>query len=1099
MREWIRMKPAKHFLSEEQHRAVGFFGKDLCVSAGAGSGKTTVLVERYLWMLLHHHCLPQNILAVTFTDKAANEMKKRLVARCEEMKRPDIRRQLESAWIGTIHSFCARILKEYPIECGLDPDFSVLGAGEAEILSKKTLDRLFEEQTMNAAWISILKDCGEEKLRKELTRFYDLYRAGGACPDLLHLDTLKTESQACERQLVDRLGQLSQEKRPSATPAETRFHETVLELLSCLKDDTLSGWRKVSRFSSIADALKANSPAVRQAVTELRALRELWQLYEVQSLSEPWKREFVAMFFKYMERLEEEKKKTFTYDFEDLLFFVHRALSGSSDKEREFRSHLQSLFSYILVDEYQDTSPLQAKIISLLKSADNLFVVGDARQSIYGFRHASPEVFIEASQGSENISLAENYRARPELLDFVNRFSSRLFSSQYQPLKAILKFSSQKDHVVELISVPRQDGKELASQRVIEARTIASRIRHLVDSGFAVEEKNGKTRPATYRDFAILMKSTTSSRLYEKELEAFSVPYYAHKGRGFYEKMEVADLLNALQVLEDPGRDICLASVLRSPLAQLSDDALFWLATKRLRTGEQRFCAGLKNLDKIPELSDKDREKMTYFNLWMEDLRKNKDALRISEILQKITEVTAYEAKLLTSEGGLQARANVQKLHEIARMLEQKGVSGIEDFVLYLKNLSDREITEPEARLLGEAENVVRILTIHAAKGLEFPCVILADMGAKRRSSESPNFYADLGHGLGAQVKNPVDFQFYKDKTYHDIEKVFVGKQLEEQSRLFYVAMTRAKEHLILSGVCSSGSWMEETLQHLGLQTNVLLDRRLEFEGIPVEVVPIYRELAPKKSGMQAVLADDTDVFGPEPLEVQKLKKILEPVAKPYETIQDLSVTQLLISASAVKQAVEETADLDPEEPLSTPRNEFGAVFHKIMEIAASNRPRGLWQENFFSRCMRTFSAAEKSEIRESFDGFWKGEWGKKLGEATHCYTELPFIFKTRHGILKGQIDLVFRDRNGQWVILDYKTNRISKNQAASTAETYRWQLAIYALVFGRLYGQMPKCGVLYFSALHHAHEFHYDEKDFERFASELEIRYHRLVLQESS
>ncbi len=1083
------MKPDKRHLSEEQRRAVTFFGKDLCVSAGAGSGKTRVLVERYLWILEKQNGLPKNMLAVTFTDKAANEMKQRLIARCQEMGRPDFRRQLESAWIGTIHSFCARILKEYPIECGLDPDFSVLGAGEAEILAKKTLDRLFDEEASNQTWLDLLKDCGEEKLRTELLDFYDLFRAHGGSSDLLRIDSFIAEGKAHEQKLIDRLQGYLKEKKNEVTPSEASFYETLLTLLNFLKDGSETGWVRFSRFQTFVKELKANSPRIRQAVEELRDLSEIWCLYKAQTLNEPLKREWVSMFLKFKERLEQEKKKISAYDFEDLLFFVYQALSGSSEKELGFQAHLQTLFSYILVDEYQDTSPLQAKIISLLKRSDNLFVVGDVRQSIYGFRHASPDIFIAASRDSENVSLVENYRSRPELLDFVNKFSSRLFVEPYQALKpaSVLKFENQKKPVVELIRVPKEEGKSLPECRVLEARTIASRIRDLVDSG-----------ERSYRDFAILMKSTTSSQLYEKELQAFSIPYYAHKGRGFYEKMEVADLLNVLEVLENPRDDIALASVLRSPLVQLSEDALFWLAQERTTQKKERFCEALETSAEIENLQEPDREKLDYFKAWIEELRKEKDRLKISEILQRITEKTAYEAKLLTAEAGLQACANVQKFYEIARNLEEKGIIGIEDFVRYLKSLSERELTEPEARILGEAENVVRILTIHAAKGLEFPCVILADMGAKARSNDSPSFCVDLPHGIGSKMKNPVDRQFYQDKTYSEVDEILTLKQREEQSRLFYVAMTRAKELLILSGVPTSTSWMEETMKSWGFEKNDVLPPQIKWETLPITIVPIYRDQSPKKTKARVVLAEGPKIkeifisgavsdLEVESAEVEKLKKNLIPVIKPYETLEDLSVTRLLSSDNPIE--IEKAEDL-PEEELTTPRNEFGTVFHKIMEIAVSHRPRGLWQEKLFSRWMRMLNDSEKLEIRASFEQFWKGEWGEKLRRAKFCYTELPFIFKTRHGILKGQIDLIFQNAGAEWVVVDYKTNRISEEELAVTAESYAWQVAFYALVFKQLYGETPKRGVLYFSTLHRAYEFSYTEKDFAVIAEELENRY---------
>ncbi len=1070
--------PETFKISGEQSAAVKSFGADLAVSAGAGSGKTTVLVERYLEAVTGKGSLPENILAVTFTDKAANVMKERLRRRCDELALYEVRRRLDGAWIGTIHSFCKRFLKENPIECGVDPLFTVLGAGEQEILMEEVLDRLFEEEASSELCVKLLADHGEDAVRYGIRQFYDKHRSYAGDSGLLRVETMEARLAEAEKTLIEACKKSSLGAGASLSGPEEKLREVCRRVLETFRGP-LEGWPARRQVLSAVDSLDRRSSKTKEKVDDLKRLAKTWGALRVQALAEPLKQEWCRLLGVFSKAYETQKRRNGVHDFDDLLVFTYRALAGTSVEQKALRRRIQEQFSAIFVDEYQDVSALQAKIIELVKRDNNLFVVGDTRQSIYGFRHAHPEIFLEALKRSEPLSLAENYRTRPEILDLVNRVFKELFGASHEALIPKRNFVLKKEHCVEWIAVPPEE-RTLDASRVIEARTIASRIRQMVDSGFLVEGRGGP-RPVRWRDFAILVRKTTASRFYEKELEAFSIPYFVNKGRGFFEKIEVADLINFLRVLENPSEDLPMAAVLRSPLVQLSDDALYWLTKKRFSSApETTLAAALSRHTEITEIAEDDHRRIGEFLPLLNRLRQQKDRRKLSELLHTIVDETAYEAKALTRPDGRQASANIWKLIELASEVEDKNIRGISDLILYLKSVSNSSETEAEARIMGEEEDVLRILTVHAAKGLEFPCVVLADLGAQNASPGRPPFLCSISEGVGARVKDPEDLQTCEDASYSAILEEYKKKEAEEMDRLLYVAMTRPKEHLILSG---GGSRM----QFLEL---ALTQGETSFYRVPV----VLRR--PSRPDEASCLADRLPGQAAGPL-LERLEQQIAPVTKKYEALEDLTVSQLVetVSSAAALDPVPEAGDEDGAdeegEDEATPRNEFGTMFHFMMEISARQLPRGQLSRERMDELTASLTPQESMEIANSFKHFWESPTGKGVKRSPQCYPELPFIYKTRHGILKGQIDLVFREAGGGWVILDYKTNRFANDAEKKTAvSVYRWQLGLYALAFWKLYGEIPKKTILWFTASREATEVLWQKKELEALTDELEERY---------
>lgn len=1015
------MNPSVKF-SKDQEAAFCVFDKELCVSAGAGSGKTSVLVERFLRAVTQKNISPGRILAITFTEKATNQMRSRLVEACRERGLHEFRREIEDAYISTIHGFCARLLKENPIESGLDPFFRVLGEGETDILAAETLDVLFEEEASNPAWMAILSQIGEDAARDSIRKLYDLYRATGGDESIFNVSGVEEEKER--------------------------------------------------------------------------------------------KKEFVRVVKRYQDTFDERKKRLSAYDFDDLLFLASRLLSGTTIAQKAVRARYRKHFELVLVDEYQDVSPLQDGLIELLKNERNLFIVGDIQQSIYSFRHAEPDVFrrrIEsaksAGSAAKNLVLKENYRSRAEILGFVNSFFTGIFpASDFFALDPKKAYKLSASPAVELLCLPRdkkEEGVDVNQMRVREARRLAAWIGETVSSGAMIEE-NGRTRPVGYGDFAMLFRAATSSRLYEKELSERGIPFEVMRSKGFYDKPEIADLLGFLKLLENPEDDIALAGVLRSPLVGTSDDTLYWLAKHAKKSSrDEPLARGLDGFDLIGEIPPEEKRRISHFKDLMKKLRKEKDRLRLAGVLGLALEKSDYEAKLLLWPDGPKRVANVRKLLEMADGFEANGVIGVGDFVRTLERLSEREALEPEAKLESGVRSAVTLSTIHAAKGLEFPVVLIADMGSRAQVRTRGPFTALPGLGLGQKIKDYETGRSSEDDTYKLISEKLSGREEAEEWRLLYVAMTRAKEKLVLSGSLSlgakdgdfkkDGTWMNCLCSTIGFhplrQAGRLPAGRqgvIDFHGVKVGILdPSVKEARPTASKGDA-RPDLPEDFA------EALKKRLGTEFMSYEETEDFTVTDLLVRTQgeqAPEAALEEDfreESRDDEEPV-TPANEYGTIFHRLLERLVLKKTAKLSRAGLFSRLAAPLTKAEKEIFWKQAVKFWTGPWGQAIRKAERLYPELPFIFKTSKGLLKGQIDLVFKSAEGDWIILDYKTGALSgAADRKLKTEAYRFQIELYALVFKRLYGEAPKKGSLYFSSTGETSDFIFKSSDFDRLEQKL-------------
>lgn len=1123
-------------LSAEQSAAVRADGADVCVLAGAGSGKTRVLVERYLYCVLERGTPADRVLAITFTDKAANEMKERLVAAFAQRGTPAQQRQLERGTIGTFHSLCLKILREHPIEAGVDPQFRVLGEGEADVLRGRAMDAVFGARADDERWTDLLALQGEDPIRRSLLSIHAAMRASDRPGDYLRPGGSAAEAETQRMRLTALLERIPPTPSKTAGINEKKLIELGPRLKALVADPALPDEVRIAEIEDI-ELPQAKGPYADLVVT-LREQIVVWAESVRDVLGAEDKKLVAEVMRAFVDAYEAAKREIAALDFDDLLIFVERLLSGPTPMAERVARIVRESYDQVLVDEYQDTNALQEKLVESLRRPGCLYAVGDDQQAIYGFRHTDPEIFrrYAARPGVLRRELRDNYRSQEAVLRTIARLLEGLCGpGSFRPQKALAPPMPCASPRI-TVCLTRQHSEEKLDAdalRILEARQAVARIAAWVGD---------PQHPTRYSDIAILSRSTTHYPYYENELIAAGIPYFAVRGRGFYDKPEVKDLIAWLRHLEDPASDVPLAALLRGPAVGLSDDGLLLLATSPHRGPDEGKDAAplwqaLEN-GATALLDPEDALRAESFRRLSVETRARKDALRIHEILERFIDATDLEVKHLLTAGGAQKAANIRKFVEIARSTASGGVGRISDLLRYLEALSDREAEESQARVQSERGDAVLLSSVHAVKGLEFRCVILVDLGAKGTVSRGGPFAASADRGLGLRITDPLDpDRKRQDRTYSRVSEDLRSQENRESERLLYVALTRARDRLVLSGsvkptksgVSEKSPWMYRMTHALGIDPIGQQDS-VDVAGTPVAVLygsepPVSgRVSAPALARRPALAARWSQ--GQEALEAaaaaeglpydaQGADRLLERLtvpSKPYEHTLDVTVTALAAAAadgytpSERLDFVDAEPDKGPEGDEAgstaddgqgrTPADEYGTVYHALMEWWLRMRPRRNPEPEEVAHLLAPLRADEKERLLVEASDFWSGSWGQRVLASKRAYAELPFLYKARRGLLKGQMDLVYLDSRAGWTVLDYKTNQTTTAaDIERLVEAYRTQIGLYALVFAELSGQSPSAGVLYFSRARAARVIGYRPASYEDLKIRLEEVYERMVV----
>ncbi len=712
-------------LTEEQEGAAARRSEDLLLSAAAGSGKTLVLVERFVRAVREDGIAPGKILAITFTERAAGELRERIRARLLELGEREAARDTEAAFLGTFHGFCARLLRAHATAAGLDPEFTILDDPLAGRLRSRA---------MRLALGEFLE--GERPQAVDLIAAYTIDRVGSMI--LSVHGELRSRGQR-------------EPRLPQVGPGEPGDELHAQAAAACAELDRL-----LVAFSAAYERLKRQRGAV---------------------------------------------------DFDDLELLACELLQSDDS----VRASWAARFELLMVDEFQDTNQRQLEILNCLQRG-NLFTVGDELQSIYGFRHADVSLFRERraqlEQAGASLALTQNFRSAPAVLEAVNA----LFGERFDPFTALVPAraggpSEPPGPRVELLVTDRtawgerpDRAQELARGlpraapwRHAEARALAARIAELIrQDGVAPGE------------IVVLLRAGGDLRVYERALIALGVPTLAAVG-AFWEHQQVGDLLAYLRALANPLDELALYGVLASPLVGLSSDSLALLAKAAREHG-----GGLWQTAGSPPLglAAGDAEALAEFSSTLAAERAAAPLCSLSELIERAVHGSSYREHVLRLEGGERRMANIHKLLRLARRFEAAEGRDLRGFLDHVEHLASTQgAREAEAPVDGADAHAVRLMSIHAAKGLEFPVVCVADLG-RAPNTMIPDLLVDGGR-IGLRLARMDGERAMPALEFEELAAERAARDAQEEDRILYVAMTRARERLLLSGALDMHRWPE--------------------------------------------------------------------------------------------------------------------------------------------------------------------------------------------------------------------------------------------------------------------------------------------------
>ncbi len=1001
------------------------------VSAGAGTGKTTVLVERYVKAIAERGLSVDSVLVITYTERAAGELKERIRTRFRDLGRRDLARDVDRAWISTIHGFCSRLLRAHPFEAGLDPRFRVLDEGQARVLQSEAFTAALGEfcRARRPERLQLLATYGSRGLRTMLTGVFERLRSAG-----LPLDLAIRSDGDLESRIADLRGTATEALASDISSEEIRG--TLQEAVRSLEGEVApAGLLDLSALvlpvgETDSDALSAYADAV--AVVERTALDHL--AARDRELLEALLRTFDSAYRK-------AKDRESALDFEDLQLGARDLLRSDASVREQARFRFRS----IMVDEFQDTNRLQCEIVDLI-AGDELFFVGVEFQSIYRFRHADVDVFRERrSQSRGVLALTENYRSRPEVLGVVNHLFGSAFGEGFEPLAASALFDDPlSGPAVEVLVTDKASYKDSGTPwRTAEARHVARRVRELVDE-----------RACAPGEVVLLFAAGTSAEAYEAALRAEGLPTYRATGRGYFRQQQVVDLLAYLRLLQNRYDDEALVTVLASPLVGVSNDAL---ALLRLAVGRRPLFGGLER-DPPVTLSPRDRRLFVAFRQRYERLVAISGSIGLERLCERIVTEHDYDLAVLARWDGKRRYANLRKLARLARSYEELRGNDLEGFIRFIRDQEAAGAREVEAVAEEEGAEAVRLLTIHAAKGLEFKVVVVCDAG-RASGRAAPDEILCLPDGrFGFRVADPVTGKRRDAFGYREVKRAEAESEAEETRRLYYVAMTRAVDRLILAGAFdpkrkdATGTPIGWVIDRIGGSLDTSLPRELEVDGARV-VLRVDRWTPGDHPRQPSMDSTQLELFASPAVgedsyetELQPLQSLPDP---PPPAVRRLSYSALaLFERCSYRFYAQRIVGLSEEPPArgegaeGLAATEVGDAVHVLIEAGGA-------LEGSRETILARYPSATVADLERisSLVGEWNtSETAARVRELTGAVRELPLAFEHDGMLLHGLFDL-FHRTGEHALIVDYKTNRLDGVEPREVVEReYRLQRLVYAL-----------------------------------------------------
>lgn len=1176
-------------LKPEQSSAAHTLDRHLSVTAGPGAGKTTVLVERYLEILRTQNVSVDNVVAITFTNRAANEMRERVRSEIDNLLRHasgDERRKwlrhkraLDGAVVTTIHGFCSRLLHEFPVEANIDPQFVLLDEHQAAMMLEAVVDEALSDAIHhgNEKIVQLAQGVGgRSSLAKVLNDLHREYRGAGLT--LADIKARTVANHAGAREYAAVLFELD------ARIAEVLAVPVRTPIARQKRDKFAAAWPALR-------AILAQPPTEKTMARYTQAIEDFWEVRPSKRGNEavPLMDELIwgpnskaedrvagkvpcvgidlpaadyavallNLLHEIDRRLEDEKQRLSVLDFDDLqlrtleLMNEHPALlTAMSQRYRIF-----------LVDEFQDTNGLQRDLLMKLALARgaNLFIVGDRKQSIYGFRGADVDVFREMTEAIEREGGAQqplhlNFRSQKPLIDALNSLFARIFRARSEvPVHQLaeLGYVAHESSVAErdakdepplvemLVSVlpdtrpspgdeeeendhRQADRYDSRDARERDAAQLVQRIHELTGGNAGILPAGQKAGaqdarvPFNYGDIAILFRALTVAGTYESAFRRAGIPYLTVQGKGFYQREEITDLVQLLRFLDNTTDEISLAAVLRSPLCGVSDNALFALRSAPLinevaggKLPRRNLWRAIGRHREIQFIDEEEHVELDRVAEFLGTMIQRRHRYSIAELLRFAVASSDFMAVIAANFDGAQRIANVEKLFRLAEAFERSGQL-IRDFVHYVEEFEEVGGRESEGQM-DKTANVVRLMTIHQAKGLEFPVVIIPDLQRTQSQRENAAYVLDRHKGFTVSVPDGRG-QTVRGALFKELRQRASWREEFEGMRLLYVAATRAEDRLIFSAAVARRElknlrettreqWLAWLWQALELDENIQSGLVTLSDGGKIGL-----RVTSESTKAEAPASIEHDA--PSPIDtsqpIEKLFPLLQPItAERGRALRRFSVTQLINFQRCARQyyfdrllhtpGSEERAAWNdaeaPEPPANLTATLKGAVIHRFCEtFCEGDDPETRLRESFMyvtsqrktelagrvfevdvdsavrdllplaqnyldSAVFRRVQAAQKVAASSAADHRVKSVPLSESGPGV--WSELRFRLRRPLGILTGTIDklLILPAASGNGVdveIIDFKTNRFRTSANAAPQRSPDVGVAVSASHAGR-------------------------------------------------
>ena len=1162
--------------TKEQLQAIKKNGNNILVAAAAGSGKTAVLVERIINKIINEKIDIDKLLIVTFTNAAASEMREKILEALyekieEEPQNVHLQKQINligRASICTIDSFCLDVVKNNFYEIDISPNFRIADTAELELIKQETIEELFEEkyETEDKEFLNLLETyttyIGDEPLKELILNIYNFIQSTPFPIEWLEKQTLKynlnTEIDndfaqsvwgkiiinSVKEEILD-----AKDKTQKVRDNIIRFDELKKYVLVLNEDiNVLDNFLKLEKWDDIYNYSLSMTfekwPVDRKIELEEKEIskekrneirKQIKKTLEIIDSNSKQANEDICYMYntlnalkniviQYDKLLKQNKKEKNVVDFSDI---EHMALNILLKKD-ENGKHIptQTALKYsnkfveIAIDEYQDSNLVQESILTAISNKRNIFMVGDVKQSIYKFRQARPELFIEKYEKYNNanedetncldnetkIQLFKNFRSRKNILDTTNIIFKDIMSKELGDInyneKEYLNLGASYEELENGIAAntdicvidskennPEEENDETIEEPIenieLEAKFVAKKIRQMLDSKKLIFDKKYGNREITYKDIVILLRSTKDkANIFETELANLSIPVYSDTSLEYLNSIEIQVIMSLLKIIDNPMQDIPLVCVLRSIIGGFTDNELISI---RLENKEKiSFYEAMKRYEESnnqEKLSEKILNFFNKINSWKQEAQ----YLELDEFIWKIYNDTGYYNYVSAMPDGILRQANLKLLFEKAKQYEKASFKGLYNFINFIDKVRTSSGDLSSAKLIGENENVVRIMSIHKSKGLEFPVVFLCNSNKKFNVQDLNNqvlLHQDLGFGL-THIETDKKLQ-YSTLAKEAIKLKSKEEIISEEMRILYVALTRAKEKLIITGVQND---IEKQLKEKQELLNIYLDE----EKINKNILKKYKsyldwiELVYLKNkdlnimNFENIAKEEITkkVVDNQNINEVSLKNIkLEPnehQTKEIKTKLEWQYQYLELSKLESKSSVSKIKQLANEDELSkqitkTPKflkeknnilsgAQKGTLIHLCMqklnekEDYTYEKIEKLIEEMLFKNII-TKIEADSIDINKMLQftksNIWQELRKAKLVEKEKAfYINLPADYIYNNGLkdeilIQGIIDLFYINEQDELILVDYKTDYVKDEE--ELLEKYNKQLELYEM-----------------------------------------------------